>query len=230
MRDVILILVLVVTSASVPGHFLRRRRYQSGADRYLGCASVVISLACAVSLMHEKLAGFLDEWWLLGVEIAAWLLAACAALVAFLVLGVTYKEEFRQRVQGLSSFEKLQFWLGFASVGNPPSVTLSSQDLDAPERRLGAPLVLFGAFLLVIGVPGLVSGDADLSSWLSTGGLILVVGGGIDILVRRSKQSQQREANERTRRATVRCRNCGYLLRGLPEPRCPECGEPFPSH
>ena len=22
-----------------------------------------------------------------------------------------------------------------------------------------------------------------------------------------------------------RCRNCGYILRGLAEPRCPECGE-----
>ena len=23
----------------------------------------------------------------------------------------------------------------------------------------------------------------------------------------------------------TRCRNCGYILRGLVEPRCPECGE-----
>ena len=23
----------------------------------------------------------------------------------------------------------------------------------------------------------------------------------------------------------TRCRKCGYILRGLPEPRCPECGE-----
>jgi hypothetical protein len=26
---------------------------------------------------------------------------------------------------------------------------------------------------------------------------------------------------------TARCLNCRYLLRGLPEPRCPECGQPF---
>jgi hypothetical protein len=24
----------------------------------------------------------------------------------------------------------------------------------------------------------------------------------------------------------TRCRKCGYILRGLREPRCPECGEP----
>jgi hypothetical protein len=24
-----------------------------------------------------------------------------------------------------------------------------------------------------------------------------------------------------------RCQKCGYLLIGLPEPRCPECGTPF---
>lgn len=29
------------------------------------------------------------------------------------------------------------------------------------------------------------------------------------------------------RPAQGRCRRCGYLLYGLPEPRCPECGEPF---
>ena len=23
----------------------------------------------------------------------------------------------------------------------------------------------------------------------------------------------------------TRCRKCGYILRGIPEPRCPECGE-----
>lgn len=26
-----------------------------------------------------------------------------------------------------------------------------------------------------------------------------------------------------------RCRECGYLLKGLPEPRCPECGTSFES-
>ena len=25
----------------------------------------------------------------------------------------------------------------------------------------------------------------------------------------------------------LRCENCGHILRGLPEPRCPECGHPF---
>ena len=29
----------------------------------------------------------------------------------------------------------------------------------------------------------------------------------------------------RAHRGETRCRRCGYILRGLTEPRCPECGE-----
>jgi hypothetical protein len=30
---------------------------------------------------------------------------------------------------------------------------------------------------------------------------------------------------EKRRDTETRCRKCGYILRGLSEPRCPECGE-----
>jgi hypothetical protein len=33
-------------------------------------------------------------------------------------------------------------------------------------------------------------------------------------------QTQARELED-----GPRCKRCGYILRGLPEPRCPECGE-----
>ena len=32
-------------------------------------------------------------------------------------------------------------------------------------------------------------------------------------------------ARHRSRDAECRCRKCGYILRGISEPRCPECGE-----
>lgn len=31
----------------------------------------------------------------------------------------------------------------------------------------------------------------------------------------------------RRRQEELRCGNCGYLLKGLRDPRCPECGTPF---
>jgi hypothetical protein len=38
---------------------------------------------------------------------------------------------------------------------------------------------------------------------------------------------RHRRLDEVAKRSAGRCGNCGYLLYGLPEPRCPECGEPF---
>jgi hypothetical protein len=36
-----------------------------------------------------------------------------------------------------------------------------------------------------------------------------------------------RRTGQRIRRLEGHCATCGYDLRGLPEPRCPECGSPF---
>jgi len=66
------------------------------------------------------------------------------------------------------------------------------------------------------GVPGVIRrtfGFLRGSIWIcALYGLYLLVA------AQRSRQGQQEEP---------RCRRCGYLLRGLPEPRCPECGTPF---
>lgn len=47
---------------------------------------------------------------------------------------------------------------------------------------------------------------------------ILVAALGIYVLLAR-REARQGELRE------TRCRRCGYILRGLSEPRCPECGE-----
>jgi uncharacterized paraquat-inducible protein A len=38
---------------------------------------------------------------------------------------------------------------------------------------------------------------------------------------------RQLEPPKRRPASALRCAKCGYLLYGLPEPRCPECGTPF---
>lgn len=43
----------------------------------------------------------------------------------------------------------------------------------------------------------------------------LMIGGSVFFLIRRKIQKD----NE------TRCRKCRYILRGITEPRCPECGE-----
>jgi hypothetical protein len=45
------------------------------------------------------------------------------------------------------------------------------------------------------------------------------------------KLSRYRREGRELRRLQGRCEECGYDLRGLPEPRCPECGTAFtPGH
>ena len=53
--------------------------------------------------------------------------------------------------------------------------------------------------------------------WLTVGATLWIVG------VRQSRW----KSSTVIRQMDGRCRNCGYNLMGLSEPRCPECGEPF---
>jgi hypothetical protein len=50
---------------------------------------------------------------------------------------------------------------------------------------------------------------------------------GIGILCRGAAKARWRALDASDARRADCCQNCGYLLYGLPEPRCPECGTPF---
>lgn len=55
---------------------------------------------------------------------------------------------------------------------------------------------------------------------------VLVTGVACRLLARKARQHQLASDARRTEMA-ARCERCGYLLYGLPENRCPECGEEF---
>lgn len=104
----------------------------------------------------------------------------------------------------------------------PPEEVFSSKPSRATgwlaRRRLFAVAVgTLGGFLLPIGLTAKVDGRAYImcaltvsvaASMLATWAMEFCLRNRIDYLD-----------------CEIRCRKCGYILRGISEPRCPECGE-----
>ncbi len=90
---------------------------------------------------------------------------------------------------------------------------------------LGARLAL--GLLEENGIEAVIQGE---TLWSARGELPLTSDSAPSIWVVRDDDAQRaRElilSKERDRNPE-RCANCGYLLRGLSESRCPECGKPF---
>jgi hypothetical protein len=72
------------------------------------------------------------------------------------------------------------------------------------------------AFVATLLVPGL--GDLPTGDYVGGAIIILSLVAGAVVLYRSLRFPSDDEPV---------CQRCGYSLRGLPEPRCPECGEPF---
>jgi hypothetical protein len=83
---------------------------------------------------------------------------------------------------------------------------------------------LVGIVLLILGVFGLIFGcNAHFTLPPILGGIPALVGWGI----LRSVRVAWRIRPEGPFDGETRCRQCNYILRGITEPRCPECGEPI---
>lgn len=96
-------------------------------------------------------------------------------------------------------------WLREAEAGLVVCLGLVSADSIATEKT-----VMFG----IVGLPG----GAKYLIILLFCGLPLVAL--VVLLVFAFWLVQKRSGDHETR-----CRECGFILRGLTEPRCPECGE-----
>jgi hypothetical protein len=104
-----------------------------------------------------------------------------------------------------------------------------------PDRPILFEAVAFGVFVFVIVgvsltllIPSYSSpstpqeqGAAEWAAWLVTAASVLVAALAGYRYWRYQRKRLPPADDE------PRCEYCGYILRGLPEPRCPECGEPF---
>jgi DNA-directed RNA polymerase subunit RPC12/RpoP len=77
------------------------------------------------------------------------------------------------------------------------------------------------------GIVAIVQGE---SLWAARGGLPVSPDSAPSVWVADDAAAERARriiATEHGPANPTHCLNCGYDLRGLPEPRCPECGEPF---
>ncbi len=87
---------------------------------------------------------------------------------------------------------------------------------------------LVQALLAEHGIAAIVQGEA---LWSAAGGLPLGPASAPSVWLRDDGDVERAgrliAAHFGPPKNPAHCANCGYDLRGLPEPRCPECGRPF---
>jgi hypothetical protein len=90
---------------------------------------------------------------------------------------------------------------------------------------LGGCMYACNPYLLAAKNPITMSLDPTLWTWYFVQQTGLCVGLGMACCL--VAALRHRRIDSAANRRAGRCRKCGYLLYGLTEPRCPECGEPF---
>lgn len=103
-----------------------------------------------------------------------------------------------------------------------------------PHRPIVLEAVAFGVFIALVAtvltglfVPAITpqSTPAQRAQALWVGWASIAASAAVGTLAAfgyRRYQRRRQPADEEPR-----WEHCGYILRGLPEPRCPECGQPF---
>ena len=93
------------------------------------------------------------------------------------------------------------------------------------QLRASSPVLMgfLTAVLVWLALPMLAPSDL-----LNSGaGILCVSASAVAMGVLAGLWIRRRNAAAEANRDLTRCRECGYLLRGLVEARCPECGTPF---
>lgn len=229
----VLVAVLLFCGVFLPGNIARWVRYREWGDVLALLACLALAGAAAWHLWGERLLGAsgVDTWILILVVL--WCVAAAFVGLAFIQTQVVEQKHYRARVSGKSWWERALYTLGWVEFGHHPEdvrrvVSKSkAHKEDVGPRRIPFPSLLGGAVLCFIGIAGLLlssknTGGRSLFTYSLTFGILLLVGGALDGFVVSQRGRKRQSSGDLTR-----CAYCGYSLHGLPERRCPECGNSF---
>jgi hypothetical protein len=167
-----------------------------------GACCAMTALGCALALWHTGRSwargGGLPGWWI-------WIALALIAVPQLWMARVLRRGPFSRDAREQARFWKTArqilmiggLWILFSAA-----LLTGVAGWFAWRHRLplGLPEESMGQLALHVGTPVLLGAGAFLAGW---------------------------KLGRRVRRLEGRCARCGYSLKDLPEPRCPECGTPF---
>lgn len=221
-------IAFIIAAVMLPGNMLRWIRYRTLGDFLAAAANIALLAAAAWDWWGWNSGRVLSQ---LVISVVLWSVTGVLVLLFLLQTQIVAPEYYQQRVKGKDWMERALFAAGFVWFGVPPDELDphfgrrigNSEDANRPARYVW--LICGLVFFMLAVAQELLIPDWSPVKRLTvhcwTLGLLCLAVGAVDVFVVRQRRKL------RTLAPLTHCEKCGYDLRGLLEPRCPECGRPF---
>lgn len=226
---------------ALPGCLTRAMRYRAAFDFLFLAADCCFVLGLTIQKWGENASPGLDG--LARVFVTSFSFVATLALLLLAMVEMRYVRsgEVGLRLRELTRGDRFLYWCGFTALGRSPQLVLHERaqmklppGLKAELRRRRSSNFALGTVVVGLLLPGIwlcgfavqpAAGGRSLAGPMLLGFFALASAAAYSYwlwrLSRKSRRSQP------SHYYSMRCLNCGYDLRGLPERRCPECGVTF---